>query len=151
MYAGLVIVAGTAANLLYAALFIARVVAPRGARPLGFAGTAMAVPLGVAAVIAATTGRGAWDVALPLVFVGFAMVEILADVVARVDVRTTRWLWPYLLAFYVAQWAVIGAAFRVSEPGGFVVLGTYFVTLAATAFSYRRVGHGGPAGSHQPG
>lgn len=144
LYGPLVIGAGVAANLLFAAMFAARVRAPRHARALGLAGTAMAVPLAVAAAVAAASGRAAWDVALPLVFVAFGVVEIVVDVAELVDVRTTRWLWPYLLTFYVAQWAVIGAAFRVSEGGGFAVLASYFATLAATAFSYRRVGHGRP-------
>jgi hypothetical protein len=45
-------------------------------------------------------------------------------------------------AFYLAQWAVVGAAFLAWQPGGFAVLVTYFACLAATAWSYRRVGHG---------
>jgi hypothetical protein len=106
----------------------------------------MALPLAGAAAIASASGAAAWDVVLPLVFVLFAAIEVLVDVVGLVDVRTTRWLWPYLTAFYLAQWAIIGAAFRVSEPAGWAVLTSYGITLAATAYSYRRVGHGVPAG-----
>jgi hypothetical protein len=142
VYAVLVVGAGVLANLLIAAMFYARVVAADRARALGFAGTAMAIPLAAASVVAATSGGEAWDVALPLVFVVFAVVEMMVDVVLDFEVRTTVWLWPYLMLFYVAQWAVIGAAFRVSEPGGFAVLVSYFVSLAATIYSYRRVGHG---------
>jgi hypothetical protein len=54
------------------------------------------------------------------------------------------WLWPYLILFYAGQWALIGAAFRASTPGGYVVLASYFVCLIATAYSYRQVGHGLP-------
>lgn len=142
VYPVLVVAAGVLANLLIAAMFVARVVAPRHARKWGMAGTAMAVPLGAAAVVAIRSNGEAWDVALPLVFVAFAVVEVVVDVVLDVEVRTTRWLWPYLMLFYLAQWAVIGAAFRASEPGGAAVLAGYFVCLAATAYSYRRVGHG---------
>lgn len=138
----LVVVGGSLANLLIAGMFIARVVAPRRAHALGFAGTAMAVPLGAAAILAGTGDGEGWDVVLPLVFVAFAIVEVLVDAVLDVEVRTTRWLWPYLALFYLAQWAVIGAAFRVGAAVGFCVLATYFVCLGATAWSYRRVGHG---------
>ena len=141
-YGVLVVVGGSLANLLIAGMFIARVVAPRRAHALGFAGTAMAVPLGAAAILAATGDGEAWDVVLPLVFVAFAIVEGLVDAVLDVEVRTTRWLWPYLALFYLAQWAVIGAAFRVGAAVGFCVLATYFLCLGATAWSYRRVGHG---------
>lgn len=141
-YGVLVVVGGSLANLLIAGMFIARVVAPHRAHPLGLAGTAMAVPLGAAAILAVTGDGEEWDVVLPLVFVAFAIVEVLVDAVLDVEVRTTRWLWPYLALFYLAQWAVIGAAFRVGAAAGFSVLATYFVCLGATAWSYRRVGHG---------
>mgnify|MGYP001814510274 CR=1 FL=1 len=142
VHAALVVVAGSLANLAIAAMFVARVWSPDRARPLGFFGTAMALPLAAASLVAWLEGMHPWDIALPLVFVGFAIVEIGVDVVADFDVRSSRWLWPYLASFYLAQWAVIGAAFRTSAVGGAVVLLTYFACLAATAYSYRRVGHG---------
>lgn len=124
-------------------MFLARVHAPAQARRLGLFGTAMAVPLSAAALLAATSGLGAWDIALPLVFVGFGLVEVVVDVILPVDVRSTSWLWLYLASFYLAQWALIGAAYRIGDVAGAAVLVTYFVCLAATAYSYRRVGHGG--------
>lgn len=141
-YAALVVGAGTAANMLIAGMFVARVHAPRRSRALGFAGTAMAIPLAVASAVAISSDRGGWFVTLPLGFVVFAIVEVIVDLLLDVDVRTTGWLWPYLAVFYLAQWAVIGAAFLVGTGGGFAVLATYFVCLTATAYSYRRVGHG---------
>lgn len=142
LYGVLVVAAGCVANLCFAAMFVARVRSPDRAARFGFAGTAMAFPLLAAALIAIVAGMEVWDSILPMIFVWFAVVEILVDVVAGFDVRSTRWLWPYLLSFYLAQWAVIGAAFRVSPTAGAAVLGTYFLCLAATAYSYRRVGHG---------
>jgi hypothetical protein len=147
VYATLVTASGVAANLLFTAMFIARVIAPGRARPLGLTGTATAVPLAVAAVIAARAGADVWLSVLPAVFVVFAAVEVTVDVLLDVEIRVTRWLGPYLAAFYVAQWAVIGAAFLSSTLGGVAVLVTYFVCLAATAYSYRRVGHGVDVGS----
>ncbi len=138
----LVVGGGVVANLLLAAMFVARVHRPTLAHTFGLTGTAMAVPMGVASVLAWAAGGEGWDIALPLVFVLFAVVEIMVDEVLDFEVRASGWLWPYLLLFYVAQWAVIGAAFRASEPGGFAVLASYFVCLVATAYSYRRVGHG---------
>jgi hypothetical protein len=141
----LVVVAGSAANLLFAAMFVARVRAPHHAHRIGLVGTGMAAPLAMAAVLAWTSGTELWDIVLPLVFVVFAAVELVVDEVLDFEVRASRWLWPYLLLFYVAQWAVIGAAFRASEPGGFAVLVSYFVCLFSTVYSYRRVGHGATA------
>ncbi len=141
MYAVLVVASGSLANLLFAAMFTARVVAPVWAHPLGLAGTAMAVPLLVASAVAWRSGASGWEVGLPLVFVGFALVEVAVDDLFHLDVRATAWLWPYLVSFYLAQWAVIGAGFRVSRGGGYVLLITYFLCLAATAYSYWSVGH----------
>ena len=142
LYAFLVVAGGCSANLLFAAMFVARVVSPGHARQLGFAGTAGALPLTIAALVAASRSLGQWQVVLPLVFVAFAIGEVVVDGVLRLDFRHTRWLGPYLGAFYLAQWAVVGAAFLAWPPGGFGVLLTYFACLAATAWSYRRVGHG---------
>lgn len=142
LHAVLVVAAGSLANLAIAAMFVARVRSPENARPLGFFGTAMALPLAAASLVAWLEGMHPWDIALPLVFVGFAFVEVGVDIVADFEVRESRWLWPYLMSFYIAQWAVIGAAFRASEVGGAVVLAAYFICLAATAYSFRRVGHG---------
>lgn len=141
-YGLLVLWGAVAANLLIAAMFVARVIRPPWARVLGWAGTAMAIPLAAAAAIAATTRRDVWDVALPVVFVGFSVVEVLVDAVGGGRVKETRWLWPYLAAFYLAQWALIGAGFRVGAGAGAAVLATYFMCLGATAYSYREVGHG---------
>ena len=143
-YAVLVVGGGTLANLLIAGMFVARVAAPEWARPLGFAGTAMALPLAVASVLALRDGRDPWDVALPLVFVAFALVDIVLDGILRLDFRSTAWLWPYLILYYAGQWGVIGAAFRATREGGALVLISYFACLAATAFSFLRVGHGQP-------
>ena len=130
------------ANLLIGLMFVARVHKPDKARVLGLAGTAMAIPLLVASMLAILSGTDLWGVLLPLGFVAFAIIEFGVDVVADFEVRTSRWLGPYLAAFYLGQWSVIGAAFRVSPAGGAVVLASYFLCLAATVYSFRRVGHG---------
>jgi hypothetical protein len=142
LYPVLVVVGGASANVLIAGMFLARIYRPAWSRTLGFAGTAMAFPLAAASFVAVAAGLGAWAAVLPLVFVAFAVIEVAVDVVLDVEVRETRWLWAYLTAFYLAQWAVIGAAFLATVGGGFAVLATYFVCLGATAWSYRRVGHG---------
>lgn len=142
IYTVLIVGAGVTANLLYSGMFVARVLRPRWSRPLGFTGTAMALPMVGAALVAHFEDADPWLVVLPVVFVAFAIVEVYVDLLAPTDVRSTRWLWPYLVAFYLAQWAVVGAAFIVSTPGGAAVLVSYFICLAATAWSYSKVGHG---------
>ena len=144
MYAVLIVGGGTLANLLIAAMFAARVVARPAAPWLGWSGTAMAVPLGIGSALAFRDGASAWKVALPLVFVAYAVLEVMLDGVLHLEFRSTPWLAPYLVLYYGGQWAVIGAAFLASRQGGFVVLVSYLVCLAATLFSLVRVGHGQP-------
>ena len=42
----------------------------------------------------------------------------------------------------LAQWALIGYTFLTNPIYGAVTLVTYFISLAATAYSYRKIGHG---------
>ncbi len=56
--------------------------------------------------------------------------------------RQTSPLGPYLLTFYLGQFALIGYSFLVGKPHGFMTIITYFLCLGATAYSYMRVGHG---------
>lgn len=143
--AGMIVsVAAIASNLLIGAMFLARVDRPAVAPVLGWTGTAMAVPLAFASVLFGAAGADPWDVALPLVFVAFAVVEVAVDGVLKIDVRRPPFLGPYLALFYLGQWSLIGAALRFDPPAGAAVLVTYFLCLAATAYSVRRVGHGAP-------
>jgi formylglycine-generating enzyme required for sulfatase activity len=67
---------------------------------------------------------------------------LLLDYVLKLEFRQTRWLGPYLLIFYAAQWGMIGFGFMVDRGPGFITLLTYFLSLAATDYSYAKVGHG---------
>jgi len=138
----LVVTASVLAELLIAVMFLARAERPNGSERWGFAGMAMAVPVTAGAAINFVNGSSVSDVVLPLVFVLYAAVEVVFDGVLTVDFRATRWLGPYLLLFYAAQFALIGYAFRVGTVPGVAVLVSYFVCLAATMWSGRKVGHG---------
>jgi hypothetical protein len=140
-YAWLVVASAVVANLLIGGMFPARVVRPEWGRRLGLSVTAMAIPLGVASVVAVASGADRWEVVLPAVFVGFALVEVLVDLIGLVDVRTTRgWVPPWCRSPRAV--GAGGARFRIGPRSGVAVLPSHLVCLAATAFSYRRVGHG---------
>lgn len=82
-----------------------------------------------------------WQIWLPLPWAVHSVVELVVDYAHPIDFRTTRWLWPYLILFYVGQWLLIGYSFLVSNVAGALALSTYFACLGATIYSYRRVGH----------
>ena len=103
----------------------------------------MILPLIAAIIVNIAAKRGAWLWVLPLVTVVFLIVEFILDYVLKTDFRSTGLLAPYLILYYLAQFAMVGYTFMVGKPYGFITLVTYFINLAATFYSYARVQHGG--------
>jgi hypothetical protein len=111
-------------------------------RVVGILNLLLVIPLTIAVILNFTAGRDWWTYVLPLVMIVFLIVELLLDYVLQIPFRETRLLWPYLALFYMSAWMMIGYTFLVSKPYGFITLVTYFISLAATAYSYSQVGHG---------
>ncbi len=109
---------------------------------LGYGTLVMAIPLAAIAVANLAGGRKWAFWVLPLFMVAYLAVEFLFDYLLKLDFRHTALLGPYLLIYYLALFALIGYAFLAGKPYGFVTLVTYFINLAATFYSYARVGHG---------
>lgn len=130
-------------NLLLIGIFLSR---PKGIKKvehvLGLFVVAMILPIGVAIILNILAKRGWWTIVLPLILILFLAVELLLDYILKLNFRKTRWLWPYLLLYYSAMMAMIGYSFLIGKPYGFVTLGTYFLGLFATWYSYAKVGHG---------
>jgi hypothetical protein len=132
-----------AINLLLVVMFAAR--GRRNEKVEKAAGlviVAMAFPLVAASLLNALGRRSGWTWGLPLVMVVFCVVEYLLDYALKVDFRTGRAMKPYLILFYLALMAMIGYAFLLGKTFGYVTLATYFLHMAASAYSYGRVKHG---------
>ncbi len=141
-----VIITANLANLLLAGMFLARAVGQtRYARILGTGVVVLAVPLAVAVALNALNGREWWTIVLPGLLVVYCATEFILDYLLKIDFRHTRLLGPYLLLYYAGLMGMTGYAFLVDTLAGFVTLATYFVGLAATLYSFVRVGHGSPA------
>jgi len=138
-----VVVVANLMNVLLTAMFLARALSsPHLARAVGTAVVLLALPLAVATALNLREGRGAWLVALPALVILYCAVEFVLDYVLRVDFRNTALLGPYLGLYYLSLMGMIGYAFLVGRPYGFATLVTYFANLAATFYSFARVGHG---------
>jgi hypothetical protein len=111
-------------------------------RILGIVSTALILPLSVVIVFHVFNQPSFWMIALPALMIVFLIFELVFDYLLKLDFRRTRWLGPYLLLFYSAQWGMIGYGFLVDRVFGFITLLTYFISLFATAYSYAKVGHG---------
>jgi hypothetical protein len=72
----------------------------------------------------------------------FCVIEYLVDYALEVEFRGRRAMKPYLLLFYLALMAMIGYSFLLGKTYGYITLATYFLHMAATAYSYGRVKHG---------
>ncbi len=130
-------------NLLLMGIFLSR---PKGLKKveyvLGLFTVSMILPVSVAVILNILGKRDWWTLVLPLVLILFLAVELLFDYILKLNFRKTRLLWPYLFLYYLALMAMIGYSFLIGRPYGFVTLGTYFLSLFATWYSYSKVGHG---------
>jgi len=130
-------------NFLLIGIFLSR---PKGLKKvehvLGLFVVAMILPVGMAIILNFFGKREWWTIVLPMILILFLKIELLFDYILKLNFRKTRWLWPYLFLYYLAMMAMIGYSFSIGKPYGFVTLGTYFLGLFATWYSYSKVGHG---------
>ena len=130
-------------NLLLAIMFLFRARGrPKVGSVFGWVAVVLGIPLLAAVVLNALGGRPWWTLVLPGMLILYDAVEFVLDYILKFDFRHSRWLGPYLGLYYLALMGMIGYTFAVGKPFGFVTLTTYFINLAATAWSYSRVQHG---------
>jgi hypothetical protein len=137
-----VVIIANLLNLVLSLIFLNRVFGRAAWEHwLGYGTLIMIFPLTIIALanLAASRNWGFWI--LPLIMVLFLAVEFIFDYWLKFDFRHTAWLGPYLLLYYLALFAMIGYAFLAGKLYGYITLITYFTNLAATFFSYARVGH----------
>jgi hypothetical protein len=138
-----VVVIANLLNLILSLIFLNRVLGrAQWEQLLGYGTVVMAIPLAVITVVNLAGGRGWAFWVLPLVMVVYLVIEFLLDYVFKLNFRHSALLGPYLLTYYLALFAMIGYAFVAGKSYGFITLVTYFINLAATFYSYARVGHG---------
>ena len=138
-----VVIIANLTNLLLAVMFFFRARGrPKTGNAVGWGAVILGIPLLSAAILSAIAGRPWWAYVLPGLLVLYDVAEFVLDYILKFDFRQSRWLGPYLGLYYIALMGMIGYAFAVGKPYGFFTLITYFVNLAATAWSFSRVRHG---------
>ena len=127
------------ANLILIALFIARARKKERAEfVLGLIFVVLALPAGFGGIMNILGGRAWWTILFPFLLTAFCILELFFDYVFKLDFRNNALLWPYLILFYMASIAMVGYSFGVGKLYGFITLGTYFLTLAATWYAHRK-------------
>ena len=130
-------------NLLMVGIMLSRLKGQqRLERFWGMIGVTLIFPLFGVFIYNIYAARDLWKIFLPGLFIVFLLVEWGLDYVLKYPFRQSRWLGAYLLLFYLAQWGMIGYGFISGPIAGYVTLVTYFLSLGATAYSYKKVGHG---------
>jgi hypothetical protein len=134
-----VIVIANLTNLLLAVMFLFRARGRPGiGSAFGWGAILLGIPLFGVVILNTLAGRPWWTVVLPALMVAYDVVEFLFDFLLKFDFRHSRWVGPYLGLFYLALMGMIGYAFAVGRPYGFITLATYFVSLAATWYTQSR-------------
>ncbi len=130
-------------NLLLIGIFLSRPLGLKKVeRVFGLITVSLILPIGVAVIQNIQGRREWWTIVLPSILILFLAIELLLDYILMLNFRRTRLLWPYLLLYYLALMAMIGYSFAMGKSFGFITLGTYFLNLLATWYSYSKVGHG---------
>lgn len=138
-----VVIIANLLNLILSLIFLNRVFGrAEWEHGIGYGTLIMVFPLTIIVLLNLASGRSWAFWILPLVMVIYLTVECALDYWPKFNFRQTAWLGPYLLLYYLALFAMIGYAFLAGRPYGFITLITYFINLAATFFSYARMGHG---------
>ncbi len=137
-----VVVIANLINLALIGLFLSRPLGqPKIEYFIGLFLSALVLPLTALAVLSYKSGREWWAYVLPLVMAAFLLLEFILEYVLGINWRATRLFGPYLLFYYFSLMMMIGYAFLAGKTYGFITLITYFLGLAATWYSYTRVGH----------
>jgi hypothetical protein len=138
-----VVIIANLTNLLLAVMFYFRGrEQPKRGSAFGWGAVVLGIPLLAAAILNLLGGRPWWAYILPGLLVLYDAVEFVLDHLLKFDFRRSHWLGPYLGLYYLALMGMIGYSFAFFVPAGFITLVTYFINLAATAWSYARVQHG---------
>jgi hypothetical protein len=130
-------------NLLLAVMFLLRARGrSRVGNAFGWVSVSFGIPLLAVVVLNVLGVRPWWTVILPALMVAYDATEFALDFLLKFDFRHSRWLGLYLGLYYLALMGMIGYSFAVGKPLGFITLATYFISLAATKYSFSRAGHG---------
>lgn len=81
-----------------------------------------------------------WTYTLPLILIGFIIIEILLDYVFKIDFRQTWLVGPYLLVFFVSNMLMVGYALLVNQVWGFATLLIYFCMTGISIYARMKTG-----------
>jgi len=124
-------------NILIAFLFLARMSGlTEVENTLGIAVITMGFALGYIAYLNKKNRRDKWETYLLIPIFLFIIVELILDYILVLDFRSTIFVGPYILLYYIGAWGLIGYSFRFEKKWGFITLGTYFLMMILSIYPY---------------
>jgi len=129
-----------AVNILTFFIFISRVKWPSIAHKLAIATILMAIPAVVVAFINKTAGCEWLYWVMPIVFVTWAVLALVVDIIRKQEFRqprNLRILAPFLILFYVGLGGMGGLTWRIGFTFWVVTAVTFALQFGGTAYAHR--------------
>ncbi|MFC1938891.1 hypothetical protein ACFLWM_01900, partial [Chloroflexota bacterium] len=104
-------------NILTFFLFVSRVKWPSAGHKLAIATVFMAIPAAIVVVLNATAGREWLYWIMPLIFIAWAILTLIVDIIRNIEFRQPRKLnilVPFLLLFYIGMGGMGILTWRIS-------------------------------------
>jgi hypothetical protein len=126
--------------LLIIAMFTARILGwSQVGRWIGISSSLVLIPLVYLFVIGLKTDRSVIYFVWLILMILFALFELIADDILKVDLRSTlRVVVPYVMFFFAATGGMIGVASQAGKPWS-VVTPIIFLAMAVLAFIQRGI------------
>jgi len=127
-------------NILTFFIFVSRVRWPNAGYKLAIATVLMAIPTTVIAVLSATAGREELYIVMPLIFIAWAILTLIVDVIRNIEFRQPRKrkiLVPFLLLFYIGLGGMGILTWRMGFTFWVITAITFAIQFGGMAYAFR--------------
>lgn len=101
-------------------------------RILGIIIICMIIPFSYVALFNLISKKESWSFIIPCIILIFLVLELFLDYILNLNFRETKFVYIYVLIYYVSLMTGIGYSFLVNKKAGFITLIFYFINLIGT-------------------
>ena len=127
-------------NILTFFVFVSRVRWPSAGYKLAIVTVLMAIPATVIVVLNATAGREWLYLVMPLIFIAWAILTLIIDVIRNIEFRQSRKLKilvPFLLLFYIGLGGMGILTWRIGFTFWVITAITFALHFSGMAYAFR--------------
>ncbi|NVM16381.1 MAG: hypothetical protein HWN80_01595 [Candidatus Lokiarchaeota archaeon] len=127
-------------NILICIIFIARYRGPEGLEhKIGYFVIACAIPLAIILINYILISVDLWIIIYIIIIISFLIFETILEYVLKLNFRTNlKIVVPYVLFYYIAFWGLLAISFVINLAVGFIVFGTFMLSLIITIYTHRK-------------